>query len=225
MLKMQNISVRNILINLNLTVRKNEFVLIVGENGAGKTTLFNTIAGMIKPGRGSVLIDDQDVTDSPLHIRAAAVANVFQDPKVGTIGSMSIRENLNMAYMRGKKRSFFSMGSSRERDCIYKEKLMPLNMNLENRLDDFAEDLSGGQRQALSIVMSLIADSKILLLDEITAALDSKTADSIIEIINKNVRKQKKTCLMITHNAKHIGHLGDRTLILRDGRAIDLGKR
>jgi putative ABC transport system ATP-binding protein len=216
MLKMKDINVRNVLSDLNLTVNRNEFVLVVGDNGAGKTTLFNAISGNLKPKSGSILIDDQDVTNLPQYERATVVANVFQDPKMGTIGSMTIRENLNMAYMRGKKRAL-SISNSEERDKLYREKLRTLDMGLENRLDNCVENLSGGQRQALSIIMSLVSDSKILLLDEVTAAIDTKTSDRIIEIIDENIRQQKKTCLMITHNAKQIDKLADRVLVLKNG--------
>ncbi|MDR0632404.1 MAG: ATP-binding cassette domain-containing protein [Holosporaceae bacterium] len=218
MLKMRNINVRNVLMDLNLTINRNEFVLVVGDNGAGKTTLFNAISGNIKPESGSILIDDCDVTDMPQYERAAVVANVFQDPKIGTIAGMTIRENLNMAYMRGKKRAL-SISNSDERDKLYREKLQTLGMGLENRLNDYTGDLSGGQRQALSIIMSLITDSKILLLDEITAALDGQTSDRITKIINENIHQQKKTCLMITHNRTQIDKLGDRVLVLKNGRA------
>lgn len=213
---MKDINVRNVLSDLNLTVNRNEFVLVVGDNGAGKTTLFNAISGNLKPKSGSILIDDQDVTNLPQYERATVVANVFQDPKMGTIGSMTIRENLNMAYMRGKKRAL-SISNSEERDKLYREKLRTLDMGLENRLDNCVENLSGGQRQALSIIMSLVSDSKILLLDEVTAAIDTKTSDRIIEIIDENIRQQKKTCLMITHNAKQIDKLADRVLVLKNG--------
>jgi len=217
MLKMKNINVGNVLTDLNLTVNKNEFVLVIGDNGAGKTTLFNAISGNAKPRSGTIMIDNRDVTNMPPYERAAVVANVFQDPKIGTVGSMTIRENLNLAYMRGKKRTL-SICNSEERDKLYREKLRTLDMGLENRLTDLVENLSGGQRQALSIIMSLITDSKILLLDEITAALDVKTSDRIMEIIDENIRRQKKTCLMITHNVKQIDRLGDRVLVLRNGK-------
>jgi putative ABC transport system ATP-binding protein len=216
MLEMKNITVRNVLKNLNLTVNKNEFVLIVGENGAGKTTLFNTISGYTKPKSGKIMIDNIEVTSMPQYSRASFISNVFQDPKLGTIGEMTIRENLNMSYMRGKSRKF-AMSSSRDRDSLYVEKLKILNMNLENRLNDRVENLSGGQRQALSIIMSIIADSKLLLLDEITAALDHKSSENILGVIDKTIRREKITCIMITHNLKHLGKFGDKIFILQNG--------
>jgi putative ABC transport system ATP-binding protein len=216
MLQMKNITVKNILTDLSLTVKKNEFVLVVGENGAGKTTLFNVISGVISPESGSIYIDGCDVTSIPAYARAALVSNVFQDPKLGTIGSMTIRENLHMAYLRGKSRQLI-LGNSRSRDDFYREKLRILDINLENRLDDYVSALSGGQRQALSIVMSVMVDSKLLLLDEITASLDPKSSENVLNIIQKIIRWEKKTCLMITHDIKHMNQLGDRLLRLQNG--------
>jgi putative ABC transport system ATP-binding protein len=216
MLQLNNINVRNVLVDLNLTVKKNEFVLVVGDNGAGKTTLFNTISGYIVPKSGSIKIDGNDVTNIPQHERASVVSNVLQDPKAGTIANMTVRENLNIAYMRGKSR-YASISDSPERDLLYVKKLGALNMHLEKRLDEYVGNLSGGQRQALSMVMSIIANSKILLLDEITAALDPKTSENILKIATDTVRREKKTCLMITHNIKHIDHIGDKVLRLKDG--------
>jgi putative ABC transport system ATP-binding protein len=216
MLQLTNINVRNVLVDLNLAVKKNEFVLVMGDNGAGKTTLFNTISGHIIPKSGSVEIDGEDVTDVPQYERASIVSNVLQDPKVGTIASMSVRENLNIAYMRGKKRGV-AISDSLSRDALYVEKLSALNMGIEKRLDEYVGNLSGGQRQALSMVTSIVANSKILLLDEITAALDAKTSETILKIAAETVRREKKTCLMITHNLKHINCIGDRALRLKDG--------
>jgi putative ABC transport system ATP-binding protein len=216
---MIDINVRNVLRNLNLVVHRNEFVLIVGDNGAGKTTLFNTISGRLRPGSGNILLDGQDVTDMPQHRRMAMISNVFQDPKVGVVVDMTLRENLHMAHLRGKRRGLTVSNSSR-RDDLYREKLKTLNMDLENRLDDRAGDLSGGQRQALSIIMSTLADSKLLLLDEITAALDQRASENILRIINDLVASEKKTCLMITHNSKHIRRLGTRALWLQNGRLV-----
>jgi putative ABC transport system ATP-binding protein len=217
MLKMKNINVRDTLKDLNLTIKKGEFVLVIGENGAGKTTLFNTISGNIRPKSGTILIDGTDVTDMPQCDRAGLVSNVFQDPKIGTISTMTLRENLNMAYLRGKSKTF-AISDSSERDDLYKEKLKILNMKLEERLDDYAGDLSGGQRQALSIVMSTISDAKLLLLDEITAALDRKSSENILRIVDEIIRQEKKTCLMITHNADHVERLGNRVLFLKEGK-------
>jgi putative ABC transport system ATP-binding protein len=219
MLQLTDINAGKVLLGLNLTVEQGEFVLIIGDNGAGKTTLFNVISGSLKPENGKIFIDKQEVTDWPQHARASLVANVFQDPKVGTIGSMTIRENLDLAYKRGKTRSL-SVHNTRIRDDFYREKLRMLHMNLENRLDSYAEELSGGQRQALSVIMSTLTEAKTLLFDEITASLDRQTSENILRIIETVLVPEKKTCLMITHDASHIERLGDRALILRDGRLV-----
>jgi putative ABC transport system ATP-binding protein len=217
MLQMKNIRVRNVLTDLDFTINKNEFVLLIGENGAGKTTLFNTISGVIRPDSGNIYIDNEDVTSMPQHRRATLVANVFHDPKVGTIGSMTIRENLQLASLRGKSITFIRNNCSRQND-LYRDKLQMLHMNLENRLDDYAGDLSGGQRQALSIIMSMISDSKLLLLDEITSALDPKSSARILAVIDAMIRQEKKTCLMITHDLKHMDEYGDKVFVLQNGK-------
>jgi putative ABC transport system ATP-binding protein len=216
MLRINNLTVR-VLKNLNLTLAENETAVVIGENGTGKTTLFNAIAGYVKPGDGSVFINGEDVSNMPRHARAALISNVFQDPKVGTIGRMTIRENLNLSYARGKSRNLVLSDSS-DRDNIYKEKLSVLKMNLENRLDNRVEELSGGQRQALSIVMSTIADSKLLLLDEITAALDPKSSENVLNIVSETLKRKRKTCVMITHDLKSLDRFGDKAFVLRDGR-------
>ena len=217
MLKMENITVRNTLVNLNLEIKEGEFAIIIGENGAGKTTLFDTISGAVKPTRGSIWIAGENITEKSQYARSALIANVFQDPKVGTVGSMSIRENLNMALMRGKKRDLQNC-CSENRDLIFQKKLGELEMNLEKRLDDKVEQLSGGQRQALSITMALLADSKILLLDEITAALDSVNSEKIMKIVNEKCINSQKTCLMITHNQDQMRKFGNNILILKNGK-------
>ena len=181
MLKMKNIYVRNVLVNLDLTMEKGEFLLVLGDNGAGKTTLFNTISGAIQPSQGSIFIDSEDVTDKTQFHRSNLISSVFQDPRVGTVSNMTLRENMNLAYMRGKKRTLSACCSER-RDELFRKKLIELEMGLEDRLDSYAGELSGGQRQALSIAMVFLTDSKILLLDEITAALDRTNSEKIMDL-------------------------------------------
>ena len=215
MLQMNDINVRKVLKNLNLVVEKGEFVLLIGDNGAGKTTLFNTIAGNITPTSGDIFINGENVTKKSTHERAALIANVFQDPKMGTVGAMTIRDNLNMSLMRGKKRNLRA-SCSEERDEIFKEKLRELDMGLECRLDDYVGELSGGQRQALSIEMTLLSESKIILLDEITAALDAANSQKILEIVARKCKG--KTCLMITHNREHLKLIPARIAVLKNGQ-------
>lgn len=213
MLKMRNITVRNVLTNFNLDVAKGEFVIVTGENGAGKTTLLNTISGNVLPKNGQIFIDGEDVTRKPQYVRTKLIASVAQDPKVGTVANMSIRDNMNSAYMRGKTRDFKSSCSS-VRDEFFKERLKELEMGLENRLDDLVGELSGGQRQALSVIMAFLTDSKILLLDEITAALNSTNSEKIMNLVNQKCRTMRKTCLMITHNQEQMKNFGDRVLVV-----------
>ena len=226
MLNMQNINVtfgrgtkleRRIFDNLNLYVAPGEFVTIIGGNGAGKSTLFNVISGYIMPDRGSVMIDQEDVTNVSQIDRAALIAKVMQDPRIGTIENMSIEENMSFAYMRDKKRGL-ALYDSLERRKLFQQKLKMLGMGLENKLDELVCNLSGGQRQALSIIMAIIADFKILLLDEITAALDPKTAEAVMTLAAKIAREEKRTTIMITHNMQHAITYSDRILVLSNGK-------
>lgn len=217
MLKMKNIYVRTVLVDLNLTMEKGEFLLVLGDNGAGKTTLFNTISGVVQPPQGSIFIDSEDVTNKTQSQRANLIANVFQDPRVGTISNMTLRENMNLAYMRGKKRTL-SACCSEERDELFREKLREYEMGLEDRLDSYAGALSGGQRQALSIAMVFLTDSKILLLDEITAALDRTNSEKIIDIVYQKSQQTSKTCLMITHSPQIIRKFENNVAVLGNGK-------
>lgn len=208
---------RTILEDLSLEVGKGEFVVIIGGNGAGKSTVFNTISGFMKPEKGKIFIDGIDVTKSSQQERAKLVSIVMQDPRVGTMENMTILENMAFSFKRGKHRGFSLFNNAGRRE-LFKEKLSLLNMNLENRLNEMVTNLSGGQRQALSLVMSIMAESKILLLDEITAALDPKIAENVMALADKLVREEHLTCVMITHNMEHAIRYGDRTILLKDGQ-------
>lgn len=207
---------RKILDHINLTVAPAEFVMIIGSNGAGKSTLFSAIFGNIPVDEGNIILDGQDITHFELPKRAQLIAKVLQDPKSATIDDMTIEENLRLAMLRGKSPSLKLSRPSK----IFAEALLPLNMGLENRLHEFVGNLSGGQRQALSLVMATIADFKLLLLDEITSALDPKMGDLVMELTEKIVRNHQKTTLMITHNMSHALHYGSRTLLLHQGHII-----
>ena len=201
MLRLENICYKNILRNINLEVENGEFVYVTGDNGAGKTTLFNIISGIIQPTTGNVLINNRNICEMTLRERTALIANVLQDPRQGTIAEMTIFENMNIAYKRGKRR-LCTIATTRLR-ALFKEKLAILNMELEDRLDEYAGNLSGGQRQALSFIMATIADYEVLLLDEITASLDHKTSSLVMEIAQNIAKKDNKTFLAITHNLHH----------------------
>lgn len=197
MLKLENICYKNILRDINLEVQQGEFAIITGDNGAGKTTLFNIIAGLKKPTSGRVIVDGKDINKVSLRERTTLIANVLQDPRQGTIAEMTIFENLNIALKRGTRR-FFTIAKCELRD-YFRERLSILKMGLENRGDEYVGNLSGGQRQALSLVMATITDYKILLLDEITASLDQKTSALVMNIAQNIAKQNDKACLAITH--------------------------
>jgi putative ABC transport system ATP-binding protein len=206
---------RKILHNLNLEIKQGEFVVVMGGNGAGKSTFFNVISGFILPNCGKIFIDQKDVTK--IKKRTKFVSKVMQDPKIGTIENMTIFENMSFAYKRGLFRGFKSC-FDKERIKIFEEKLALLNMGLEKRMNTLVGHLSGGQRQALSLIMSILQKSKVLLLDEITAALDPSMSESVMMLSNKIIKEQNQTCLMITHNIDHALRYGDRLIILKDGQ-------
>lgn len=210
---MQDIQVGNILVGLNLEVSEGEFVVVTGENGAGKTTLFSTISGQTVPTRGRLWIDGQDVTKQSQAARSRWVASVYQDPRVGTLAGMTLRENMSVALKRGQGRRAQAC-VSKERDTLFRQHLEELDMGLEARLDSLVGELSGGQRQALSVMLAFLADFKILLLDEITAALNVTNARKILNLVTEKCRKARKTCLMITHNPEQIRQFGDRVIEL-----------
>jgi len=228
MLKLTNILVtlnkdsplqRQVLSNLNLEIKHGEFVIIIGSNGCGKSTLFNTISGYIQPDSGQIFIDERQVAGHSQSEFSKDVAIVMQDPRVGTMENMTIEENLSFAYLRGSRRKL-RFHNTPARRKFFKEKLALLEMNLENRLDDLVVHLSGGQRQALSLIMAIVANYKILLLDEITAALDPKTAENVISIAAKLVKIEKRTAIMITHNMHHALEYGHKTLIMAGGKIV-----
>ena len=228
MLNLKNINVTlgkntklqsHVLKNLNLTVASEEFVVVIGGNGAGKSTLFNVISGFLRPDSGKIILDQNVITSTSQNERALFISSVMQDPRIGTMENMTLFENMAFAYKRGSPRTirpFFSL----QRKRFFQEKLALLSMGLEKRLDDLVSHLSGGQRQALSLIMALLIDSKLLLLDEITAALDPKVAKNIMKLANTLIREEKRTCLMITHNMSDAVEYGDRTLVLKEGHFV-----
>ncbi|MDR1032320.1 MAG: ATP-binding cassette domain-containing protein [Holosporales bacterium] len=213
MLSISNLCVRDVLKNLDLTIQPNEFVLIIGANGSGKTTLFGSISGAIRPKAGQILLNGANVTNTPQYKRAHLISSVSQDPRSGTIGKMTILENMCIAYMRSGYKKI-----SNNIVEYFKKKLSVLEMGLESRLSEYVSVLSGGQRQALSLVMSVIDDCKLLLLDEITSALDPKASSMVMRITDKLVRNEGKTCLFITHDTKHMNCFDGRVLEMKDGK-------
>ena len=204
---------------LNLTLEEGDFVTVIGGNGAGKSTMLNAIAGVWPIDSGSVLIDGQDVTKLPEHKRALYLGRVFQDPMNGTAADMEIEENLAFALRRGQKRGLAWGIRSKERE-EYKELLKTLDLGLETRLRAKVGLLSGGQRQALTLLMATLKKPKLLLLDEHTAALDPKTAAKVLELSDTIIEEHGLTALMVTHNMKDAISHGNRLIMMADGKII-----
>ena len=232
MLKLENIHLtfnpgtvneKKALEGLDLQLEKGDFVTILGSNGAGKSTLFNTIAGTYRPDQGKVFLDGKDITSLPDYKRSKDIGRLFQDPLKGTAPNMTIEENLALAYLRANHAtSPFSMISKKDR-AEFREKLSMLGLGLEDRMNQPVGLLSGGQRQALTLLMATLVTPKILLLDEHTAALDPGTAEVVLELTKRIVAENNITCLMITHNLASSLELGNRTIMMRSGRiALDL---
>ncbi len=207
------------LIDVSLTLEDGDFVTVIGGNGAGKSTLLNAIAGVWSVDEGQVLIDGKDVTRLPEHKRATFLGRVFQDPMNGTAATMNIEENLALAARRGEKRTLRPGIRAKERST-YRELLAPLGLGLESRLTSKVGLLSGGQRQALTLLMSSLKKPKLLLLDEHTAALDPKTAAKVLEATDMIVNRDRLTTLMITHNMRDAIAHGNRLIMMMDGKII-----
>ena len=205
--------------DVSLTLEDGDFVTVIGGNGAGKSTLLNAIAGVWPVDQGQIIIDGQDVTKLSEHKRAAFLGRVFQDPMNGTAATMGIEENLALALRRGTVRTLRSGIKGHEREA-YKEMLSRLGLGLENRLTTKVGLLSGGQRQALTLLMATLKKPKLLLLDEHTAALDPKTAAKVLETMDMIVNRDKLTTLMITHNMKDAIVHGNRLIMMMEGKII-----
>jgi len=204
--------------NLNLSLEKGDFVTIIGSNGAGKSTLFNAIGGSFYVDRGNIILDNKDITATPDYKRSFDIGRLFQDPMKGTAPSMTIEENLALAYGRKAKKSLFALN---KRDTQYfQELLKSLDLGLENRMKTKVGNLSGGQRQAVTLLMCTISSPKLLLLDEHTAALDPATAAKILDKTTEIVEKYKITTMMITHDINAALHLGNRTIMMDEGEII-----
>ena len=204
---------------INLTLEDGDFVTVIGGNGAGKSTFLNAISGVWPVDRGQIIIEGKDITGLPEHKRAAYLGRVFQDPMTGTAASMQIEENLALASRRGKRRSLRIGITAKERER-YREQLQILELGLENRLTTGVGLLSGGQRQALTLLMATLRKPKLLLLDEHTAALDPKTAAKVLEATDKIVGKDNLTTIMITHNMKDAIVHGNRLVMMHEGHII-----
>ncbi|MBD8062157.1 ABC transporter ATP-binding protein [Oceanitalea stevensii] len=207
------------LAGISLRLAPGEFATVIGSNGAGKSTLLNTVAGRISPDSGTITVDGDDVTRLPDHRRAAHVGRVFQDPLAGTAPDMTIEENLAIAYARGKTRGL-RLGVTRTKRDFFRTELTSLELGLENRLKMKVGLLSGGQRQALSLLMATFSEPKILLLDEHTAALDPQRADLITRLTAEAVERHHLTTLMVTHNMDQALRVGTRLIMMHEGRVV-----
>ncbi|MGI6263304.1 MAG: ABC transporter ATP-binding protein [Succiniclasticum sp.] len=213
------INEKQALIDLNLELKDGDFVTVIGGNGAGKSTMLNAIAGVWPIDRGRILIDGIDVTRMPEHKRARYIGRVFQDPMLGTAGGMMIEENLDIASRRGEFPGLrWSMNE--EKHERYHQMLKELNLGLEDRMTSKVGVLSGGQRQALTLLMATLKKPKLLLLDEHTAALDPKTAEKVLSLTQKIVTRDHLTTLMITHNMRDALRVGNRLIMMNEGRVL-----
>ena len=204
---------------VSLHLKPGDFVTVIGGNGAGKSTLMNSVSGAYEVDEGKIFIDGVDVTALPEHKRAKYIGRVFQDPMMGTAANMWIEENLALAARRGKPRTLRSGITKAERE-EYKEQLKILDLGLENRMTSKVGLLSGGQRQALTLLMATLQKPKLLLLDEHTAALDPKTAAKVLEVTQRIVEKDNLTTLMITHNMRDAIAYGNRLIMMYDGKIV-----
>lgn len=214
----------HVLKDIDLVLQPGDFVTVIGGNGAGKSTLMNTIAGNYHPEIGRIYINGQNITHLSTNQRANLVSYVFQDPKMGTASRLTIEENMAIANRRGMKRKLTWGVKNKERTEM-KEQLKVLDLGLENRLSTDVSFLSGGQRQALTLLMATLRQPQVLLLDEHTAALDPKTSEMVLNLTDKIIQKQKLTALMITHNMQDALEHGNRLVMLHQGKIIlDIGE-
>jgi len=210
----ENIALRNI----NLTINKGDFITVIGSNGAGKSTLYNLIAGTLQPTTGSIILDGKDITHVPEYKRAKYIGRIFQNPLLGTAGKMSLEDNMVICEKKGYKALKISL--NRKKREQFKQQLSVLGMGLEERLSDNVEQFSGGQRQALTLLMAVMSHPALLLLDEHTAALDPANAECVMELTKKFAAEYNLTVMMVTHNMGHALSYGNRLLMMDGGEII-----
>ena len=205
--------------DFSLSIPDGQFVSVVGSNGSGKTSLLNLICGSLQPDGGQILMQGRDIRKDREHVRARKIGRVYQNPAMGTCAQMTILENLSLADFKGKPAGLHR-GTDRRRIDAYREMLRPLGLGLEDMLSTKVGTLSGGQRQALALLMSTMTPISFLILDEHTAALDPKTADIIMELTGRVVREKQLTAIMVTHNLRYAVEYGDRILMMHQGHAV-----
>ena len=205
--------------DFNLSIKKGQFVSVVGSNGSGKTSMLNIVCGSINPDSGKILIEGQDITKEKEYRRLRRIGRVYQNPAMGTCPNMTILENMSLADNKGKPFNLLP-GTNRQRVDDYRESLKSLGLGLEDKMNVKVGVLSGGQRQAMALLMSTMTPIEFLILDEHTAALDPKTAEVIMELTDKVVKEKKLTTIMVTHNLRYAVEYGDRLLMMHQGQAI-----
>lgn len=214
-----SINEKTALNGLSLEMKTGDFICVIGGNGAGKSTLLNIIAGVFPVDKGQIIIDGQNVENQPEYTRASFIGRVFQDPMMGTAASMTIEENLAMALKRGSRRRLRRGIRASDRQ-FFQEQLSQLGLGLENRLSTRVGLLSGGQRQALTLLMATLVPPKLLLLDEHIASLDPNTAEKVLDLTEQIIANNKLTTLMVTHNMEEALKLGNRTIMMHEGQII-----
>lgn len=228
MLKIKNVSKtfnvgtineKKALNKVSLELAEGDFVTVIGGNGAGKSTILNMIAGVYPIDCGTIQLNDEDISLYPEYRRSYLIGRVFQDPMMGTAADMEIQENLAMAHRRGKRRTL-AWGIKHDEKQLFEERLRKLDLGLDTRMSSKVGLLSGGQRQALTLLMATLRKPKLLLLDEHTAALDPKTARKVLDLTEEIIREEKLTAIMVTHNMKDAIHFGNRLIMLHEGQII-----
>lgn len=227
MIELKNVSMlfnpgtvnENLAINtINLKVKEGDFITVIGSNGAGKSTLFNLVAGTIIPSQGTILANDRDITREPEYRRARYIGRIFQNPLLGTASNMSLEDNMMITYRKGFKWLKRSLNNKMRE--FFRAELVQLEMGLEDRMKENLAMFSGGQRQALTLLMMVLSKPELILLDEHTAALDPKNAEIVLELTNKFIREYNLTSMMITHNMSHAIEFGNRLLMMDKGEII-----
>lgn len=211
---------KQVLFDINLTLNDGDFVTVIGGNGAGKSTIQNIITGTYFPDSGKIEINGKDITNLPEYKRAKYIGRVFQDPMLGTASGLWLEENMALAFRRGEKRSLFKWMTDNEKISIFEKELSKLGLGLENRLKTRVKYFSGGQRQAVTLLMATLKKPELLMLDEHTAALDPKTSKLVLDLTNEIVTKGNITTLMVTHNMKDALTYGNRLIMMEQGKII-----
>jgi putative ABC transport system ATP-binding protein len=204
--------------NIDLSVDRGDFITIIGSNGAGKSTLFNAISGSLEHASGRILLGDRDISSLPEYARARYIGRIFQNPTLGTAGNMTLEDNMVIAMKKGFRGLKISLNE--ERRTWFRTRLSELDMGLEQRLKENVELFSGGQRQALTLLMMVLSEPELILLDEHTAALDPRNASKVQELTKRFISEQGLTCMMVTHNMQHAIDFGNRLLMMDQGRII-----